>query len=82
MPIPDSSALAELREHIRLGLLTGGIRADAAVLPIPLPQWRSLAKQVGRELGRRVHTRGTEQSAWAHFADWRGTEEERAISRD
>lgn len=82
MPIPDSSDRAELREHIRLGLLTGGIRADAAALPIPLPQWRSLAKQIGRELGRRVHTRGTEQSAWAYFADWGRTEEERAISRD
>lgn len=82
MRVASEREVEGIIELIRVGLRSGGAHASAEDLPITITQWRSLARRVGRELGRRVQTTGDSRSARASFVDWGRSEEEQAISRD
>ncbi|MFJ8896633.1 hypothetical protein ACIRCZ_18770 [Leifsonia sp. NPDC102414] len=81
MSHPDDD-LQRLRDHIKLGLLTGGVHVDADQIHIPLSTWRALARRIAHELDRPVTTGATERYAWAHFKDWGRTPEEHTINCD
>jgi len=61
---------------------TGQARCELVELRVDADEWRALARQAARELGRTVETvRGDDQVA-ATLRDWPRNEEERTITLD
>lgn len=72
------STLASIRQALTD---TGQARCDLVQLRVDVDEWRKLARQAGRELGRTVQTIIDNDQVVAVLRDWPRNDEERAITR-
>lgn len=59
---------------------TGQARCDLTQLRVDVDEWRKLARQAGRELGRSVQTIEADQQVAAVLRDWPQNDAERAVT--
>lgn len=61
---------------------TGQARCELVELRVDTDEWRALARQAARDLGRSVETVKTEDQVVARLRDWPQNDEERSITLD
>lgn len=57
----------------------GSAQSDRPDLGVSVEEWRRLAREAAKEIGRPVQTVGAEHLAWAVLRDWPADERESAI---
>lgn len=73
VPLHQPSTAAEIRAGFER---IGGISVDVGELRIPVADWRRIARQVARDMGRSVSTRADARAVSASLNDWPRTPEE------
>lgn len=73
------STLASIRASLQE---TGQARCELVELRVEADEWRALARQAARELGRSVETLKTADQVVARLRDWPQNDEERSITLD
>lgn len=71
------STLASIRASLKE---TSQVRCDLTQLRVDEDEWRKLARQSGRELGRSVQTSEADQQVAAMLRDWPQNDAERAVT--
>lgn len=74
---------ARVADEIKAGLIArGSVSAEIDKLPVSVDQWRKLARQVARDLGRPVRTMVLQDwTVNAILMDWPLSEDEEQIQR-
>lgn len=74
----ESVASADIRAQLGG---TGSAQAFVSDLALPVGEWRRIARQVAREMGRPVETRAVADFVAASLRDWPRNEDEERITR-